>query len=310
MAVLLLAGCGSVSDILGGGGSSSSNNEIRGTVDYVDTSSRYLVLTNVTGYTTNLSNSGGNTARVYFDSGTTVEFNGQQYAVADLERGDEVAVQVNQSNNQLVADRVMVLRDVSTGSMTSSGGGSLYGSTIRGTVRTVDTGRRTIELMRDTGQVVTVDYGTNTNVSFNGRNYLPADLERGDEIDIQVSDSNGRWFANSISVIRSVGTTSGGTLGQSDYSTLRGTVRSVDTSRRLIELEQASFISSFNPGTSTGTRTFWVAYPTSVGVDINGQIHQVSGLERGDVIDVQVSNPNATTLQATRITLVRDARGF
>ena len=298
-------------DILGGGGSSSNNGEIRGTVDYVDTSSRYIILTNTTGYTSMLSNSGGNSARIYFDSGTTVEYNGQKYNVADLERGDEVAVQVNESNNQLVADRVTVLRDVTAGGMTSgSGSGSIYGSTIRGTVRSVDTSRRTIELMRDTGQVVTVDYGTNTNVTFNGSNYMPADLERGDEIDIQVSDNSGRWFANSISVIRSVNSTTGGGINQSGYSTVRGTVRSVDTSRRLIELEQASFISNFNPGTSSGTRTFKVSYPNSVGVEINGQIHQVSGLERGDVIDVQVSNPNASTLQATRITLVRDARGF
>jgi hypothetical protein len=35
-------------------------------------------------------------------------------------------------------------------------------------------------------------------------------------------------------------------------------------------------------------------------------MHPVSGLERGDVIEVQVSNANATTPFADRIWLVRD----
>jgi hypothetical protein len=302
LAVMFLAACGSTNgglgDIFGGGSSSSS--ELRGTVDYIDTSARYVVLTNVSGNRSMLS-SGGDTTRVYFDNNTTVEYQGQTYRVADLERGDEVQVRVSESGNQLMADRFTVLRDVSAGGSTS---GSLYGSNIRGTVRYVDTSRRTIEVQSSSGQIVTVDYDTNTYVTFSGRNYMPADLERGDEIDIRVRDlGNGRWLAQDISVLRSVST--GGTLNQSG-STIRGTVRNVDTSRRTIELEQASWTSGFATGGSTGSRTFIISYDNNVGVDVNGQLHQVQGLERGDIVDVTVQNPNATTLWATRIVLVRD----
>ncbi|MGZ5433005.1 MAG: hypothetical protein ACXWH7_08765, partial [Thermoanaerobaculia bacterium] len=51
LALLFLAACGSsgIGDILGGG-TGASEYEIRGTVDSVDTSSRVVHLTNVTGY--------------------------------------------------------------------------------------------------------------------------------------------------------------------------------------------------------------------------------------------------------------------
>jgi hypothetical protein len=41
-------------------------------------------------------------------------------------------------------------------------------------------------------------------------------------------------------------------------------------------------------------------------VDVSGQLHPVAGLERGDIVDVQVQNASATTPFAQRIFLVRD----
>jgi len=66
--LILLAACGSVGDILGGGGSGQQQGtyEIRGTVDSIDLNSRSIYLTNVSGYTSMLSN-GGNAVRVYYD---------------------------------------------------------------------------------------------------------------------------------------------------------------------------------------------------------------------------------------------------
>ena len=67
-------------------------------------------------------------------------------------------------------------------------------------------------------------------------------------------------------------------------------------------------MNNFQSGSSnTGSRVI-VSYGSNTNVDVSGQLHPVSGLERGDVVEVQVSNPNATTPFADRIWLVRDAR--
>jgi len=306
LALLFLAACGSsgVGDIFGGGNSGASNYEIRGTVDNVDAGNRTLTLTNVTGYNSSMLSSGGSTVRVSFDDRTPVTYNGQTYRPQDLERGDEVLVRVDESGNSLMAESMTVLHNVSAGGSTWPGG-STNESTVRGTVRYVDTTRRTIEVDRGNGSLVTVDYDTSTPVYFNSQSYRVADLERGDEIDIRVrSTGSNRWLAEQINVVRSVSST--GTGSSSQTATIRGTVRYVDTSRRTIELEATNWRSNFDTSTGTASGRVIVSYDTNTSVDVAGQFHPVSGLERGDIIDVQVQNPNATTPFAQRIYLVRD----
>jgi predicted RNA-binding protein with TRAM domain len=309
LAVLFLAACssgGGLGDILGGGGNQASNYEIRGTVDHVDTNSRSIYLTNASGLTSMLSNSGtgsGNSVRIYYDNQTTVSFQGQSHRPENLERGDEVTVRVSESsNNTLMADTMTVTHDSSGGVSSSSG---VYGSMLRGTVAYVDASRRTIEVNRGVGSNVIVEYSTSTPVYFNGQTYRPADLERGDEIEINVRDlGSNRFSASDITVIRSVSGSSSSS-SSSSLQTVRGTVSYVDVNRRTIELESASWISRFNSGTgSTGSR-ITVSYDNNVSVDVNGRLHPVSGLERGDVVEVQIDNYN-NTMRATRIILVRD----
>ena len=295
---------GGLGDILGGGGSSNASGEIRGRVDYVDTASSYIVLTNVSGLSNMLSNSGsGNTVRVYFDANTPVEFQGQNYRPADLERGDEVQIRVDESGNNLYARSMSVLYDSSAGSST---GGSVYESTVRGTVRYVDTSRRTIEIDRSGGGTSVISYDANTHVTFSGRNFRPEDLERGDEIEIRVTDlGSGRLAARDINVIRSVSSSGmgSGTWGNQS-STIRGTVRYVDTSRREIGLESANWISGFNTGAGVGS-TIVVQYDTNTPVEFGGRVYSATNLERGDVIEVQVSGSGSNYF-ANRIMVVRD----
>jgi hypothetical protein len=304
--LLLAAGCGSVGDILGGGGSDNSvnNGTIRGVVDYVDLNNRSMTLTNVSGYSSMLSNSGsgnGSTVRVYFDAQTPVEYNGQSYRPEDLERGDEVQVAVNESGSQLVADRVTVLRDVTVNGSTSTGSGD-YNQTIRGTVRSVNTSRGTVEIDRGYNSTTVVEYDTRTAVSYGGRTYGVLDLENGDEVEIRATDlGSGRWRAEQISVLRSVG---GGTTGNSTYgdrAVIRGTVRSIDTYNRTLQLEQASWISGFNTNASTLT----VQYGSNANVIYGNQSYPITNLERGDQIEVEVDR-NGSTYMANRINLVRD----
>jgi hypothetical protein len=141
----------------------------------------------------------------------------------------------------------------------------------------------------------------------NNRNYDPRDLERGDEVEIRIQDiGGGRFMANNITVLRSVSGAGGGTYG-TQGSTIRGTVRYVDASRREIGIEQASYITGFNTGAGTGTSTMVIRYDANTNVEYNGQLYAPTNLERGDVIDVQVQNPGSTSsLLANRITVVRD----
>ena len=88
---------------------------------------------------------------------------------------------------------------------------------------------------------------------------------------------------------------------------VRGTVRYVDTSAHTSQLDQTNWVSGFN--TNTNGTTMTVQYdPNNTNVDVSGRLNPVSGLERGDVIDVQVSNAGSSLPFAQRITLVRNVR--
>jgi hypothetical protein len=316
LVVLFLAACGSsggLGDILGGGGSGGQTNnvanEIRGTVDSVDTQGRSILLTNVSGYTNMLSSGGGSgsSVRVYFENNTQVVFQGQSHRPEDLERGDEVLARVEQSGNRLIATSMQVTYDSSGGGTNAGAGGYGTPTTLRGTVRNIDTSRRTIEIDRGYNTATTLyEYDNNTYVTFNNRQYQVADLERGDEIEIRASDlGRGRLMANNIDVIRSV--SSGASTNSQRYATVRGTVRYHDANRRTIELEQASWINNFN--TNTGNTTagiLTIQYAANATVNVNGQNQAVGGLERGDVIEVETQTTTGTTLFADRIMLVRD----
>jgi len=222
VALLALAGCGSMGDILGNNPSSNRtyNNQVRGTVDYVDLNNHSIVLTNVSGLDSMLSSSGnGNSVRIYYDNNTNVQWNGASYRPEDLDRGDQVDVRVTQSGNRLMADTMTVTYNSSTASS-----------------------------------------------SYPSSNYP----------------------------------------NSSTYSTLRGTVRYVDTSSRTIQLEQTNWISGFNTNTNYSTLT--VSFDPNTSVSVNGQLYPVSNLERGDVVDVQVQNLGSSNVYARSITLVRDVR--
>lgn len=329
IALLLLAACGSsnpLGDIYGNGGNNGNySTQIRGTVDSVDLNSNSIYLINATSSNGSmLSNSGGtygNSVRIYFDNRTSVDYQGRNYSPADLERGDQVSVNVDQTSNsnRLYATTMSVLSDVRNsgqypsgatypnGSSNPNGG---YNSVIHGTVRSIDTNRRTISIDTGYNAYTTILYSSNTPVYYSGRNYSPSDLEVGDQIDVRVGNSSGsnQYQAQDITVTRSIsdnGTTNG-TYGQA--STIRGTVTYVDTSRHTIELQGVNY-TGFNRNTTNGG-TIVISYDNATNVDVRGQSYPVSGLERGDVVDVQVANSgyNSSTYLAQRIILVRDVR--
>jgi hypothetical protein len=313
LAILMLAGCGSVSDVLGGGSNNGTYaNTVRGTVDSIDTRDGSILLTNASG-TSMLSSSGNaaNTVRVYFDNNTEVYYNGQTYRADQLDRGDQVDVKVREDGSRLYADSMTVTYNAATTSSSTypTNPNGSYSTDVTGTVRYVDTSRRTIQVDSGYGNLVTVSYDTNTPVLYNGRSYSPADLQVGDQVTIRTGGSGSSLYARDVTVTRSVNASSGNGTYNNQYATIRGTVQYVDTSRHTIELSQTNWVSGFNPGAGSSMSTITIQYDPAMQISVGNQMAAISGLERGDVIEVQVTNPNSSMPFAQRLTLVRNVRG-
>jgi hypothetical protein len=79
-------------------------NDLRGTVDYVDTRTRTIRLDGA-GY--------GSNVQVVYDDRTTVDYQGRSYRPENLQRGDLVRIQARQvGSNQWLAERIIVERSV------------------------------------------------------------------------------------------------------------------------------------------------------------------------------------------------------
>lgn len=118
LAAILVTACGSTGGTLGdlgsiilGSPSTTQPSDVRGAVDYVDTNARRIDL-NVS-YVNNLRSSGSDQrGSIYYDNNTRVQFDGKDYQVADLERGDEIEVRGANNNGKYVAEVITVTRDV------------------------------------------------------------------------------------------------------------------------------------------------------------------------------------------------------
>lgn len=223
LAALTLTACGSIGlpDILGGGGDDRRTTRdavtVRGTVERVDTGSRLIVVDGDARY--NLRNTGsGDRLTLYYDDRTTVVFEGRTYDPRDLERGDRIVADVDDTGNRLTARRIEVTHDVTGGT------GGVFDdqrrlAELRGTVRSIDTRSRTLQLERtsytsgfttDTrtgtsgSDLVTVHYDAETVVEYQGRFYGPDSLERGDVVEVEVDDIGGRLIAERMELVRDV----------------------------------------------------------------------------------------------------------
>lgn len=119
LAALLLASCGtmgdggSLGDIILGSPSTTQSSDVQGYVDSIDTRNQRIDL-DVT-YVNNLRQTGTSNQQgsIYYDSRTRVVYQGREYRVEDLERGDQISVKGFNDNGRYVAETIEVLRDVS-----------------------------------------------------------------------------------------------------------------------------------------------------------------------------------------------------
>ena len=216
---ILLTGCGSsgIGDILGGGTSTNDPynqniNNVRGTVERVNTTERYIVVDSEA-TTSNLRN-GDDEVVLYYDDRTRVEFQDRTFTPADLEAGDRILADVESSGSRLMVEEIQVLYDVTSNTTDdydddrydNDNDNAPYGTRtteVRGTVRYVDTRDQTLELEPTTGRtgLVVVHYDSSTIVEFEGQRYKPENLERGDRVEVEVRELNGRMVAEEILVV-------------------------------------------------------------------------------------------------------------
>jgi hypothetical protein len=199
---------------------------------------------------------------------------------------------------------------------------------IRGTVDSVDTRGQSIFLTNVSGyntnlntgrsDSLRVYYDNRTTLNYQGRNFRPDQLERGDEVTVRVDQSGNQLIAETMDVTYNTrgGMASGsnGTYGNpsssypssQQYSTIRGTILNVDTRNQTVELENTNWVSGFR--TNNRSSRFVVRYDQNASVDYNGQMYPLTNLERGDVVDVQLQDLGSSNYVAQRLTLVRNVR--
>lgn len=304
IAAIVTSGCG----LLGGGGGSTTPSPsptptsaaaVSGTVQFVDAQAHTLTVGAGASNQMNLRNR--DRTVLTYDSSTVVEYQGQKsYNPQDLEVGDQIEAQVEHSGNLLLARNIRVVYSVSGNSATNS----VAVTSLNATVRSVNSGNRTIELVQSGREQypVTVYYDANTRVDFQGRSYKPEDLERDDVVEVRTHSSGSQVIADQIIVTRDTN----GSIGAAGQQQLRGTIGNINTAARVIELDSIAFqqgqVQGFD-ATKNGSSTT-IAYDASTIVEYQGQRYGVGNLERGDVVNIDVSQIGSGYL-AKRITVAQ-----
>ena len=304
IAALVMTGCA----LLGVGADSSTPSPspaptsaaaVNGSVQSVD--ARAHTLTVGAGARTQMNLRNSDRIVLTYDSSTVVEYQGQKsYNPEDLEVGDQIEAQVERSGDRLLARNIKVVYSVSGNSGTNSAAVTAWDAT----VRSVNSGNRTIELVQSGREQypVTVHYDTNTRVEFQGRSYRPEDLERDDGVQVTTHSSGGQVIVDQIIVTRNAN----GSIGAAGQQQLRGTIGNINTAARVIELDSVAFeqgqVQRFDAAKSGSSTT--IAYDASTIVEYQGRRYGVGNLERGDVVSIDVSQISSGFL-AKRITVAQ-----
>lgn len=149
LALVTLGACsqaGSLGSVLGSvlGGGGSQGSQVSGTFAGLDTRNQQL----------GIRQSNGQTVALAYDAQTKVVYQNQNYAVTNLENGDQVTARVQQlQNGGYYTDLVQVDQSVST-STGSTSSGQLQ--TLQGSVRQVDTANGLFLLDVSNGTQLTV----------------------------------------------------------------------------------------------------------------------------------------------------------
>jgi len=187
-----------------------------------------------------------------------------------------------------------------------------HGGDVQGTVLRV--GRRDHVIVLDPGRggrdgrdEIALFYDDNTTVEYQGREYRPEDLERGDRIQATVEVQGDRQIAEEIQVIYDAssdrGTAPGrpgrpgppdrrdrddsGIQGEPEAANLQGVVQSVDPDSQSLEIEVAGDESQ-DSGDDGPAGVIEVRYDSQTVVQYQGRSYRPENLEEGDVVAIHL----------------------
>lgn len=135
---------GGLGEILGsvlGGGQGAQGGQVSGSVQSVDTRNQIVTL----------RQSNGQNVSLNYDNQTQVVYQNRNYAITDLESGDQVTATVQTVNNGYYVSRVQVDQ-----SATSSGTSGQSTQSVQGTVRQVDVSNGWFTISANNNATVTV----------------------------------------------------------------------------------------------------------------------------------------------------------
>lgn len=205
----------------------------------------------------------------------------------------------------------------------------------------LDTGDGGDRRGRDRRDEVALFYDDETTVEYQGRDYRPEDLERGDRIQASVDSRDDRRFAEEIHVVydASEGHDRGnrgegredrngregmapqppaqpdreGSAGQEEpgMEELRGTIRSVDASGRSLQIEPAADESEGSDDDSADepSGVLVVYFDARTTVQFQGRSYGPENLEEGDVVDIHLRPSRNGRMVADQILVVGEGGG-
>jgi hypothetical protein len=163
---------------------------------------------------------------IYYDAGTLLEPEAGHFRPQDLRRGDSIRAAVQSTAAGLIVQRIEVLSEERGGPAPPAPDvaetpevpaapepreapeypDDSRRDRLRGTVRYVDTGARTVEIEtppsddRRSG-LVRVQYDEETAVEFQGKRYSPENLQLGDRVEIALRGHGGQALARQIVIL-------------------------------------------------------------------------------------------------------------
>jgi len=200
------------------------------------------------------------------------------------------------------------------------------GGDVRGTVLRI--GRRDHVIVLDPGQgdgdgrdEIALFYDDNTTVEYQGREYRPEDLERGDRIQATVEEEGDRQIAEEIHVTYDVSSERGtapsrpgrpdsmdrrpdreglGLQSEPDTADLRGIVHDVDADDHSLEIELAGDDDSDSDGDAPAGMVM-VRFDDRTTVQYQGRSYKPENLEEGDVVVIHLRRDRAGRMVADQI---------
>ncbi|MGA7614925.1 MAG: DUF5666 domain-containing protein [Thermoanaerobaculia bacterium] len=189
-----------------------------------------------------------------------------------IETGDRVRVDgIGRPGNAIRAERVQLLGRVITGNVAAKA--PAPGTTIEGTVRTVDEGGSDLVVIDAAGQQWTLDGTPNTPVQYQGTTYHILNLEEGDVVRAHVVAAAGNSIrTDSIEVVQNVRTSAPAVRQNRTLTSIHGRVVAIDPQKHAIRMDLG--------------RDGEVTVDVSGAVNSKGDPLRVSDLVKGDHLEI------------------------